>query len=85
MRTDFFSHRPLTIDVTPSRIDRPSVASDVVEVRAVPAVRAVMRDLPQSQPDPELPRQGQRAQSGYAQVGSMDDQAPKVMGFDAWV
>lgn len=87
MRTDFFSHRNVTIDVTPTRIPSPGSESRVntQTVRAVSAITPVMRDLPQPRPDSNLPHPGQRAQSGYSQVGAMDDQAPKIMGFDAWV
>lgn len=84
MRTDFLSQRPLTIDVNPVRIER-SPRVPATDSLTVSAVRPVMRDLPQSQPDPNLPKQGQRAQSGYQQIEAISDHAPKIQGFDAWV
>lgn len=84
MRSDFFAHRAVTIDVMPARIDRPAV-QDIAPVRRVTPVQTVMRDLPSPQPDRDLPRQGQKAQVGYGTVGQWDDNAPKVQGFDVWV
>jgi len=84
MRTDFSVQRPLTIDVNPARLERvpPSSTSDELRVQGI---RAVMRDLPRSQPDPHLPMTGQRAQADYQQIDAISDPAPQIQGFDVWV
>ena len=84
MRTDFSVQRPLTIDVNPARLERVSHSSTSDELR-VQGIRAVMRDLPRSQPDPHLPMTGQRAQADYQQIDAISDPAPQIQGFDVWV